>query len=105
MTMKVQFFDITFINVHAPSEYKPQEESDDFYERLYFTLNALPQYRIKIVLGDLNAKVDKDAVFRPIIGSHSLHEATNDNGLRFINFEYENGPVVKSTMFPHKDIY
>ncbi|XP_008181820.1 uncharacterized protein LOC103309055 [Acyrthosiphon pisum] len=105
LTMKAQFFDITFINVHAPSEDKSQEEKDDFYESLDLILNALPQYRIKIVLGDLNAKVGKETVFRPIIGSHSLHEVTNDNGLRLIDFACGNGLVVKSTMFPHKNIY
>jgi len=68
------------------------------------TLNALPQYRIKIVLVDLNAKIGKEAVFRPIIG-HSLHETTNDNELRLIDFACGNGLVVKSTMFPHKNIY
>jgi exonuclease III len=105
LTMKAQFFDITFINVHAPSEDKSQEEKDDFYDCVDSTLNALPQYRIRIVLGDLNAKIGKEAIFRPIIGSHSLHETTNDNGLRLIDFACGNGLVVKSTMFPHKDIY
>jgi hypothetical protein len=47
LTMKAHFFDITFINVHAPSEDKPQEEKDDFYVCLDLTLNALPQYRKK----------------------------------------------------------
>jgi exonuclease III len=103
--MKVHFFDLTFINVHAPSEDKSQEENDDFYVCLDLKLNALPQYRIKIVLGDLNAKIGKEAVFRPIIDNHSLHETKNDNGLRLIDFAYGNGLVVKSTMFPHKNIY
>jgi len=102
LTMKAQFFDITFINVHAPSEDKPQEENNDFYDCVDLTLNALPQYGIKIVLGDLNAKIGKEAIFKPIIGSH---ETTNDNGLKLINFACGNSFVVKCTMFPHKDIY
>jgi len=76
MTMKVQFFDITFINVHALSEDKPQEEKGDFYDSVDSTLNALPQYEIRIVLGDL---IGKEAIFKPIFGNHNLHEATNDN--------------------------
>jgi hypothetical protein len=39
LTMKAHFFDITFINVHAPSEDKPQEEKDGFYVCLDITLN------------------------------------------------------------------
>lgn len=53
----------------------------------------------------LNEKIGKKGIFRPIIGSHSLHEATNYNGLTLIDFVCEKGFVVKSTMFPHKDIY
>lgn len=41
LTMKAQFFEITFINLHAPSEDKPQEEKDDFYECLDLKVNAL----------------------------------------------------------------
>jgi len=89
LTMKAQFFDITFINVHAPSKDKSQEEKDDFYDCVDSTLNALPQYRIRIVLGNLNVKIGKEAIFRPITGSHSLHEITNDNGLRLIDLHVE----------------
>lgn len=56
-------------------------------------------------MDDLNAKIGKEAIFRPIIGSHSLYETTNDNGLRLIDFAFGNGLVVKNTMFPRKDIY
>lgn len=42
LTIKAQFFDITFINVHATSRDKPQEGKDDFYDRVDSTLNALP---------------------------------------------------------------
>lgn len=52
-------------------------------------MHQVPEYRIKIVFGDLNAKIGREAVFRPIIGSHSLHGATNDNGLRLIDFACE----------------
>lgn len=79
--MKAQIFDLSFINVHVPSEEKPQEEKDDFNDFVDSTLNELPQYRIRI-LGDLNAKIGKEIVIRPIIGSHGLHETTNNNGLR-----------------------
>jgi len=42
--MKAQIFDITFINVHTPSEDKPQEEKNDFSDGVNLKLNALPQY-------------------------------------------------------------
>ena len=82
LTMKVQFFEITFINVYTPFGDKPQKEKNDFYDWVDSTLNALSQYRIKIILGDLNGKIGKEVIFRSIIGGHSVYEITNDNGLR-----------------------
>jgi hypothetical protein len=41
---------------------------------------------MKILLGDFNAKVGTEDIFKPIIGNGSLHEASNDNGVRVVNF-------------------
>jgi hypothetical protein len=35
------------------------------------------------------------------IGNESLHEMSNDNGVRAVNFATSKNPTVKSTMFPH----
>jgi hypothetical protein len=41
---------------------------------------------MKILLGDLNAKVDREDIFKPTIGNQNLHEICNDNGVRLVNF-------------------
>jgi hypothetical protein len=41
---------------------------------------------MKILLGDFNAQVGREDIFKPIIGNESLHEASNDNGVRVVNF-------------------
>jgi endonuclease/exonuclease/phosphatase family metal-dependent hydrolase len=41
---------------------------------------------MKILLGDFNAKVGREDIFKPITGNESLHEASNDNGVRVVNF-------------------
>jgi hypothetical protein len=41
---------------------------------------------MKILLGDFNAKVGREDIFKPIIGNKSLHEASIDNGVRVVNF-------------------
>jgi len=61
--------------------------------------------RIRIVLGDFNAKLKKESIFRTTIGNHSLHDETSENGLRLIDFASGGGLIVKNTMFSHKDIY
>jgi hypothetical protein len=37
-------------------------------------------------LGGLNAKVGREDIFKPTIGNVSLHEISNDNGVRVVNF-------------------
>jgi hypothetical protein len=62
-----------------------------------------PKYHLKILLGDFNVKVGREDIFKPTIGNESLHESTNDNGVRLVNFATSKTPGVKSTMFPHRN--
>jgi hypothetical protein len=41
---------------------------------------------MKIRLGYFNAKVGKEDIFKPTIGNERLHEISNDNGVRLVNF-------------------
>jgi hypothetical protein len=47
----------------------------------------------------------KEYTFKPTIGNESLHEDSNDNGVRVVNFATSKNLVVKSTMFPHRNIH
>lgn len=49
--LKGQFFDITFVNGHAPTEEKAPEKKNEFYDNLEHTINETPRSRIRIVLG------------------------------------------------------
>lgn len=44
---------------------------------------------VKVVLGDFNTQIDKDAAFLPTIEKSVLHQESKDNGTRVINFEEE----------------
>jgi hypothetical protein len=59
---------------------------------------------MKILVGDFNAKVGREDIFKPIIGNESLHETSNDNGVRVVNFATSKN-LVKSTTFPHHNIH
>jgi endonuclease/exonuclease/phosphatase family metal-dependent hydrolase len=41
---------------------------------------------MKILLGDLIAKVGKEDIFKLTVGNESLHEISSDNGVRLVNF-------------------
>ena len=96
---------ITVVNVHAPSEEKSDESKDSFYEELEQVFDHFPNYHIKMILGDFHAKVGRENIFKPTIGQESLHQDSNDNGVRIVNFVTSKKPVVKSTMFPHQNIH
>ena len=44
-------------------------------------------------------------IFKPTIGNESLHQDSNDNGFRIVNFATSKNLAVKSTMFPHRNIH
>jgi hypothetical protein len=96
---------IIVLNVHAACEDKRDEETDSFYEELGRVFYQFPSYYMKILLDDFNAKVGRENIFKPTIGNESLHEISNDNGVRVLNFGTSKNLVVKSTMFPHRKIH
>ena len=58
-----------------------------------------------MLLGDFNAKVGRENIFKLTIGNESLHQDSNDNGVRIVNPATSKNLVVKSTMFPHRNIH
>jgi hypothetical protein len=60
---------------------------------------------MNILIGDFNAKVGRENIFRPTIGNESLHEISNDNGIRKVKFATSKNLTVKSTVFKHRNIH
>ncbi|KAL4083714.1 hypothetical protein QTP88_029030 [Uroleucon formosanum] len=104
MRIKSRPVDLILICVHAPTNTSEDYIKDAFYEDLDTTYERLPGNAIKILLGDLNAKCGKEEHFRPIIGSESVHDTSNENELRVISFAASKDMIISSTTFPHKDI-
>jgi hypothetical protein len=76
-----------------------------FYKELERVFDKFPKYHMEILLRDFNAEESKEDIFKPIIGNESLHEISNDNGVRILNFATSKNLTVKSTMFPHRNIH
>jgi len=79
------------------------------YLRNAFTINLIRhikefQHDTKIIIGDFKAKIGRE-VFRPVIGNCSLHETSNENGIRETDFATNNSMIIKSTYIPHINIH
>jgi hypothetical protein len=95
---------IIVLNVHAPCKEKSDDSKDSFYE-LEMVFDHCPKYHMKILLGDLNAKVQRGSIFKPTIGNKSLHQGNNDNGVSKLNFATSKNLVFRIMMFSHRILH
>ena len=93
------------INVRLLTNEKTEVVKEEFYNLLKQNINQIAYSDIEIILGDFNAKVDKEDIYKPTIGNESLHNETNNNRIKMIQFAISKGFNVRSTPFPHKDIH
>ncbi|KAL5251712.1 hypothetical protein ACHWQZ_G014757 [Mnemiopsis leidyi] len=92
--------------VYAPTEDAEPSTKDAFYRELNDVQSELPTHDIKLVLGDFNARVGRDNEAHPgVIGTHSYHMESNDNGKRMLDFCAMHQLTIGGTLFEHKDIH
>ena len=105
LRIKGKLHNITFVNVYAPTDDTEDEIVDEFYETLQSVCDELPKHDDVITLGDFNAKLGKEQIYRDTIGRRSLHETTSNNGFRLVQYATTNNFKVLSTLYPRKDIH
>ena len=97
---------ISVVVVYAPTEVSSDRDKDLFYQQLSSVFDGLPRHDLKLLLGDLNAQVTSDCSCWPgVIGEHSLHSSSNDNGTRLLDFCVAHQLTIGGTLFQHKDIH
>jgi endonuclease/exonuclease/phosphatase family metal-dependent hydrolase len=96
---------VIVLNVHASKEDQIDEVKDSVYKELEHVFDKFPKSRMKILLGDFNPKVGRKDIFKRTIGDESLHELSNDNGVRAVNIATSKNLTVKSMMLLHRNIY
>ena len=97
-------FNITIIQVYAPTFSHDDSEVDHFYKQLQETIDKTPKKVILIVQGDFkNAKVGKGAQadWGDFCGPYCNVE-TNERGLRLLEFATLNSLVLTNTLGSHK---
>ena len=65
--------------------------------------NHFPKYHMKILLGNFNAKMGGQDIFKATTGNESLYQDSNDNGVGTVNIATSKTLVVKSMMLLHQN--
>ena len=76
------------INVHAPTNEKTEEVKEEFYNLSEQNINQIANSDIKIILGDFNAKVGKEDVYKHTIGNESSHKKPTTMEQKQFNSQY-----------------
>jgi exonuclease III len=93
LRLRGKFFNTTLICINAPTEEEEDTEKNSFYDKLDHVYQKAPTHDIKIIMGDMNVKVGKDMRAHNV-GRYSLHEVSNDNGTRLIDFAISRNMVI-----------
>ena len=90
-------FNITVIQVYAPTSNTEGAEVEWFYEDLQNLLELTPQKDVLFIIGDWNAKVGSQET-SGVTGKFGLG-VKNEAGLRLTEFFKENALVIANTLF------
>ena len=90
-------FNITVIQVYAPTSNAEEAEVEQFYEDLQDLLEQTPKKDVLFIIGDWNAKVGSQET-PGVPGKFGLG-IRNEAGQRLIEFCQENALVIANTLF------
>ena len=90
-------FNITVIQVYAPTSNAEEAEVEQFYEDLQDFLELTPKKDVLFIIGDWNAKVRSQET-PGVTGKFGLG-IRNEAGQRLIEFCQENALVIENTLF------
>ena len=91
-------FNITVIQVYAPTSNAEETEVERFYEDLQDLLELTRKNDVLFIIGDWNAKVGSQET-PGVTGKFGLG-VRNEAGQRLIEFCQENALVISNTLFP-----
>jgi hypothetical protein len=74
-------------DVHVLTVEKCSDSKDSLYKELEQVFDHFPKYHMKILLGGFNAELGREDIFKPTTGNQSLHQDSNDNGVRVVKFK------------------
>ena len=89
-------FNITVIQVYAPTSNAEEAEVEQFYEDLQDLLELTPKKDVLFIIGDWNANVGSQET--PEVTGKFVLGIWNETGQRLIEFCQENALVIANTL-------
>jgi len=77
LRIRGKILNYSIINSHAQTENKSDIETDAFHDGLRNLYDACLKYDVKLIIGDLNAQIGKEAIYYPTIGKEAFHQESN----------------------------
>jgi len=105
IVLRCRWCNIIVLNARALREEKSDDSNYSFMRNFSRFLIIFPKYHTKILFGDFNAKVGRKNIFKLTTAYKSLHQDSNDSSVRIVIFATSKILVVKSMMFPHRNIH
>ena len=90
-------FNITVIQVYAPTSNSEEAEVEWFYENLQDLLELTPKKDVLFIIGDWNAKVGSQET--PGVTGRFGHRVQNEAGQRLTEICQENALVIANTLY------
>ena len=90
-------FNVTVIQVYAPTSNAEEAKTEQFYEDLQDLLEPTPKKDVLFIIGDWNEKVGSQEI-PGLMGKFGLG-VQNEIGQRLIEFCQENALVIANTLF------
>lgn len=98
-----QCFNLTFLNIHAPTEETEDIKKAAFYALVKHMYENIRKKDIKSIPGDYNAKVGREQICKQMVGIESLYKISSGNGIRYISLASSKNMIISAT-FPHNNI-
>ena len=94
-------FNFVIVQVYAPASTSPEDEIEKFYDDLDAAYKISRSQEMRIVMGDLNAKVGTEQdPFREVVGRYGLG-SRNERGDMWVDWCMTHDQVIMNTWFQH----
>nr|CAH8823142.1 unnamed protein product [Trichobilharzia regenti] len=96
---------VTVIQCYAPTNVSEQEKKEALYRQIQTVMDNVPNGDIRILMGDMNAKLGGDNTIRELTMGHEAFGEMNDNGELSSDFRAFTDLLIGGRVFKHKDVH